>query len=406
MHYKQDREMKHIKMTFLGLILFACSPLHIAATELLGLDLQDLSVFSNTYTTTGADSTVYGNILTGDVGTSGAGGTITGSFTAVGAVTLGGISGTSREATVSGDIISGGVLTTGDHASVGGSATSGGAATIGPAGTVGGDLAAAGAITLGPDSYVSGSVVSGEVDVAELLEGLNYKVDSNQLQILAAQEAISKMVTTTELAATITTDITLTSGVYHAASLATTASTTITLDAMGREDQFWVFNIDDILTTGASTKIELINGADSGNIIWNSNGYTALGANSTFLGTLMSKEYISVGANAKAVGSGDSCGGLFSALSYVSAGKDAQIGREGCQGIASGFLVDPDGVAYLAASEESEPESGSPQAALPAESPSGAVGVPEPGVRGVLMFSFILMGLLIRRKKAKLVAAL
>ena len=355
-----------------------------SATALLGQNLQDLSVFSNTYATTGANSSVYGSLMTGDVGTSGSNGFISGNFTTVGAATIGAFG--SR---VGGNITSGGAMTTGDSATVGGNLLAGGAATVGAASVVGGSVSAAGAVSTGAASSVTGNISSGgaasigiggsvggtvaavgtisqaagssvpaqtvlltpPVDAAALTASLVDRVASNQLQILAAQAAFSKMATTTFLAATLTADTTLFSGVFSADSFSTTAGTTLTLDGQGLANQYWVFNIADILTTGALSQIVMINGANANSVIWNAGGYASLGADSLFMGTLFSRANISVGAGAQAVGVGASCGGLFSAMSYLTTGDGAKIGGDGCSGIDKGFDIDTDGKAVRIVSD-------------------------------------------------------
>lgn len=90
-----------------------------------------------------------------------------------------------------------------------------------------------------------------------------------------------------------------------------------------------VFNFADYLTTGASTKIVLINGGANDSTVWNTGSYASLGANASFFGTALASSYVSVGAETNVAGIGASCGGLFSALSYVSAGAGAVIGGVG-----------------------------------------------------------------------------
>ena len=420
--YEQVYKMINLKMDLRLLSLLVCLPTYVSAGPIFIEDLQDLSVYSYTYATTGADSSVNGSLMSGGVGTSGAGGSVSGDFTAVGAITIGGISSTGKIATVGGNMTSGGVLTTGDHSEVGGDVTAAGAATVGAGGGVSGNLAAAGAVTTGAASQVDGNVEAGgaasigvggsvggtvaavgvytedansepqssiviennPVDAAVLVAGLINTVDDNKNQILAAQLAFSQMVTTEILSATMPADLTLLSGVYEAPSFSTTASRTLTLDGQNKKDQYWVFNIGDILKMGAGSKIVMVNGANSDNVIWNAGGNADFGDGSSFLGTLLARDYIHVGANAKALGPGGSCGGLFSALSYVSTGDAAQIGGDGCSGIASGFHVDSDsGVAYHAAS----------------------VQVAEPPMWALWISAFGFLGLSIRRKRTALVAA-
>jgi hypothetical protein len=412
--------MINIKIELTLIALLACVSSQASAIPIFGENLQKLSIFSKEYTTTGADSSVNGSVMTGGVGTTGAGGAISGDFTAVGALTIGGISSTGITATVGGDMTSGGALTTGDSSTVGGDITAGGPATVGAASAVSGNMAAAGAVSTGAASEVVGNVeaggaatvgVGGSVGgtvyavgvytedanstsqtsavitsnpvVAEaLVTGLINTVDSNKGEILAAQLAFSNMVTDVVLSATMPADLTLVSGVYSAPSFSTTASKTLTLDGQNLIDQYWVFNIDDILKMGAGSKIVMINGANSDSVIWNAGGNADFGDGSSFLGTLLARDYVHVGANAKALGPSDSCGGLFSALSYVSSGDAAQIGGDGCRGIASGFHVDDQGVAYFQTTE-----------------------VPEPATWIIFVTGIALLGLSMRRKEVYRVAA-
>jgi hypothetical protein len=413
--------MINIKIELTLIALLVCVSPQALAIPIFGENLQKLSVFSKEYTTTGDSSSVNGSVMTGGVGTTGAGGAISGDFTAVGALTIGGISAvTTNVATVGGDMTSGGALTTGDSSTVGGDITAGGAATVGAASAVNGDMAAAGAVSTGAASKVVGNIEAGgaasigvggsvggtvsavgvftdtnltpltsvditsnPVDAAGLKAGLINTVNGNKEQILAAQRAFSRMeATEDDLSATMTAHTVLFSGVYQAPSLSTTAGITLTLDGQNLIDQYWVFNIGDILKMGEGSKIVMINGANSDSVIWNAGGYADFGDGSSFLGTLLAKKYAHVGANAKALGSGGSCGGLFSALSYVKTGAAAQIGGDGCMGIASGFHIDDQGVAYFQTTE-----------------------IPEPATGILLVTSIALLGLSMRRKKVYQVAA-
>jgi hypothetical protein len=60
-----------------------------------------------------------------------------------------------------------------------------------------------------------------------------------------------------------------------------------------------VFNIGDILMMGAGSKIVMVNGANSDSVIWNAGGYAKLDLDSSFLGTLLARDYINVGAKAR-----------------------------------------------------------------------------------------------------------
>jgi cytoskeletal protein CcmA (bactofilin family) len=417
--------MINLKTKLTLLAVFACVSSQASAIPIFGENLQRLSTFSKEYTTTGADSSVNGSVMTGGVGTTGAGGAISGDFTAVGALTIGGISSTAVIATVGGNITSGGALTTGDSSTVGGDITAGGAASVGASGSVGGNMASAGAASTGAESQIGGNVSAGgaatvgvgalvtgtvyavgaytedlnskpqklavitsnPVDAALLVADLIGTIDGNKDQILAAQLAFSKMVATEDdLLADMNVSTVLFSGVYQAPSLSTTAEITLTLDGQNKKDQYWVFNIGDILKMGANSKIVMVNGANSDSVIWNAGGYADFGDGSSFLGTLLARQHVVVGANAKALGPSGSCGGLFSALSYVSTGDAAQIGGDGCRGIASGFHFDEDlGMAYFQTTQTTV--------------------IPEPATGILFVTSIALLGLSMRRRKVYRIVA-
>jgi hypothetical protein len=103
----------------------------------------------------------------------------------------------------------------------------------------------------------------------------------------------------TALAATMPTSTTFYAGVYSAASWSTTAGTTLYLDGQNRADQTWVFNIADILSTGANSHIALINAEANAQVFWNTGGYASPVADSSFLGSVLATGSISVGADAE-----------------------------------------------------------------------------------------------------------
>ncbi|WP_317205310.1 ice-binding family protein [Janthinobacterium sp.] len=369
---------------------------------MFGKGLNSVSVFSNTYATTGANSTVFGSVLSGGVATTGAHSAVSGDIVSVGATTTGG-----GGSSVGGSIINGGVATTGDGSIIGGGVTSVGAATIGANSRVGGNLVSAGVATTGDTSRVAGSVKSGgaasiganavvgglveavgaisvsasgkaggtgSLSAAPLTVGVRTDVLTESQQISEAQKTLKSMGAGTALATTMTTDMTLYAGVFSAANLSTTAGTTLTLDGQNKGNQSWVFNIEDYLVTGASTRIVLINAGAGDSVVWNSGGYSSLGASSSFLGTILARDYISVGANTSVTGAGVSCGGVFSATSYVSTGDSAQIGGGGCLGI-----------------DNFTPPAGPGWPTLPS--------VPEPSSYLTLLTGLAFLGLLLRGKK-------
>ena len=351
-----------------------------------GVDLAKLTVFSNTYTSTGPNSIVHGSMLDGDVTSTGANAMVHGDVTSVNATNLGG--GTSIvDANISydangtavvnnagygsavqtgfpiggvivqGNVVSGGVLTVGGKTGgqvqgprVEGSITSSGASTIGAFAEVGGDMLSGGAATTGANSLVEGKIeATGAVSIGASgvvnggvfsstppdLSAVRTDVLAEATQVTAAQTELFSMGLGTALAATMTVDTTLAAGIYSAASFSTTAGKTLTLLGDGSDDLSWVFNITDILAFGGTTNIVIDNVGANASAYWNSGGYITTGAGSDVIGTLLVYTYIAVGANAIVRDVGTSCGAVYSATSYVSAGDTAVIGGTGCSVISA-----------------------------------------------------------------------
>lgn len=397
--------MKIIKSVLYFIIVLYYSPVQVLATPvvnpLLGSDLAKLTVFAHTYTSTGANSSVWGNTSSGDVATIGANSKVSGNMSSVNASNVGGD--VAIGAKVGGNLHSGGVTTTGDSAVVGGHIKSGGAATLGANAKVMGNLDAGGATTTGDSATVGGSIQSGgatTVGARSVVAGnvasvgaltvsadggwvgstsslASSPVDSIWRDSLATAESKDAQVTAdtqayltafglgTALATTITTNMTLIAGVYSAENLSTTAGTTLTLDGQGLDNQSWIFNIADYLVTGASSTIKLINAGADSSIFWNTGGYAALGASSLFQGNIFAKTYISVGASTEVVGAGTSCGGIYSATSYVSTGDGSVIGGVGCT----------------------------------ASQVTTALVAPEPAILSLVLTGLVLIGLSLRRQK-------
>ncbi len=361
---------QHLKLVIPLTVALACGSAAVSAAPLvLGDDLNSLTVFSNTYTTTGANSSVYGNVLSGGVSTTGTNAAVTGNLVSVGAANVGGGTSTvggdvtsngvmmvgGAVTALNGPIVSGSITSTGDstigaYATVGGDMLSGGAATTDANANVLGNLWSGGAATVGANSTVSGNLTStsGPITISAsgnvggtqatggampTLSGVRTSVSSESTQVTNAQNLLSGLGSGTALAA-VPFSMTLAPGVYSAASLSMAAGNTFTLDGQGQEDPFWVFNIKDILAPGDDTVVSLINAGDNASVFWNvSDGYASIGDNSTFIGTIFADNYISVGASTTVSGLGSSCGGIFSATSYVSTGDGASIGGIGCSGV-------------------------------------------------------------------------
>lgn len=87
--------------------------------------------------------------------------------------------------------------------------------------------------------------------------------------------------------------MTLLPGVYNGSS-SLEFSGTLTLDAAGDPDAFWIFQAGSTLVTASDSSIRLINGADPCGIFWQVGSSATLGTNSAFEGTIMALASITI----------------------------------------------------------------------------------------------------------------
>lgn len=244
----------------------------------------------------------------------------------------------------------------------------GGYATYGAGATVSGNVGAMTYVVGGADSK-SGGDYTGTPAVSAALE-----------QLASAQSALKNMGAGTVLAPTMAGSVTLAPGVYSASALTTAAGSTLTLDGGGALNPVWVFNIDTYLVTGALTTIQLSNAGDAASVLWNTGGYTSLGASTSLIGSILSGAYISQGAGASVA-----CGNAFAA-SYISVPAGANVQSSNCaasgswdgsvKGMGSGVEI-VDGVASAMVMS----------------------AVPEPETYAMLLAGLGLLGFIMRRRK-------
>src|SRR3984893_10851811 len=148
-----------------------------------------------------------------------------------------------------------------------------------------GVLADAGAVTGFPPGEVHGILyASGAASV------VNAHAD-----LVAAYAAAAGRTSNFALAADLN-GLTLHPGVHtNAAAVAITG--TVILDGDANPNSVFIFQIGGALSTAAASHVTLTNGAQAKNMFWQVNGAGAVGANSTFAGTLMTTAAIGIGAN-------------------------------------------------------------------------------------------------------------
>ncbi len=132
----------------------------------------------------------------------------------------------------------------------------------------------------------------------------------------------------------------------------------MTLDGQNDPSAVFIFQVNAALSTAASSKIELINGAQASNVFWQVNGAVTSGASSSFSGTIMAIGAITLGAGASLDGG---------ALS------------DGLVTLADNTITDPDAVTFI-----SPP---TPTSALTSTSTDTVLATGAPGDTGAITYT-------------------
>jgi hypothetical protein len=152
-----------------------------------------------------------------------------------------------------------------------------------------------GTTTIKGDVGVSpGSAVTGFPPGTVTLPGTIHAADAvagqAQFDNTTAYNGLKGMPYTSDLTGQDLGGLTLTSGVYHFDSSAGLTGT-LTLDAQGKNNAFWVFQIGSTLTTANSSAIKFINpglnnGSDAG-LFWQVGSSATLGTSTAFEGNIL-----------------------------------------------------------------------------------------------------------------------
>ncbi|WP_248963956.1 ice-binding family protein [Sphaerisporangium perillae] len=87
---------------------------------------------------------------------------------------------------------------------------------------------------------------------------------------------------------------TLPSGVYDTPGGVFELAGTLTLDAEGNKDAVFIFQADSALNTARVSNIDLVNGAQPDNVVWQVGGSATLGRYSTFRGNILANRAVAV----------------------------------------------------------------------------------------------------------------
>ncbi len=150
------------------------------------------------------------------------------------------------------------------------------------------------------------TVISGDVGVSPgtavtgfppgLASGTIHKADGAAAQAQAALNAGYNDAAGRSGATSVSGDLvgrTLTAGVYKSTS-SLAISGDVTLDAQGKPDAVFIFQISSTLTTGSGSRVVLANGAKACNVFWQVGSSATLGTFSQFKGSILALTSITI----------------------------------------------------------------------------------------------------------------
>ena len=148
----------------------------------------------------------------------------------------------------------------------------------------------ASSVGLSPGTEVTG-FPPGTVAPPATIDKANPAADLAQADLTTAyNDAAGRPATTTKSADLA--GLNLSPGVYSSPTLELTG--TLTLDAEGDPDAVFIFQAGSTLTTGSSSSVALINGAQVCNVFWQVGSSATLGSGSTFVGTVLALTSVTV----------------------------------------------------------------------------------------------------------------
>ena len=152
-----------------------------------------------------------------------------------------------------------------------------------------------GAVANASTSGIIGDIGSNAGDISgfasSTVAGSFYKADAVTVQAkidlqTAYVQLLAMPATNTTHTPAFGSGETLTAGVYHIAAAGSLAGT-ITLDAKGNPDAFFLFKFDGAFSTAAQSKVILVNGTRPCNVFWVAEGAVSMGTLSFMKGTLI-----------------------------------------------------------------------------------------------------------------------
>jgi adhesin HecA-like repeat protein len=235
----------------------------------------------------------------------------------------------------------------------------------------GSTIIAAGDLGVSPGSAITG-FPPGIVNPPGTIHAADGVALQAQKDLTTAYNALAGQAPTGSLTGTDLGGLTLTPGVYFFASSAQLTGQ-LTLDAQGKSNAVWIFQIGSTLTTASASSVIIINAGSNDSLYWQVGSSATLGTTTDFEGNIVALTSITLNTGAT-----DNCGRLLARNGAVT--LDTNTISTGCSTLAS------------------EGGSGGLTGGSGSSGTGGSVATPEPATLGLLLAGLLPLGLLTRSK--------